>query len=120
MKTTLHLPPFSKAQVIRYCAVSGDDNPIHSDPQVIAKLGLRTFAVPGALALQSLESHIAKAVKPLKILKIECNFVNISYIDESFSLQLRHHLDASNPVLRFVLKNDASKIILMGSASIQP
>ena len=107
---------FSPSQIERYCSVSRDDNPIHTDEALVRAFGLEAVTVPGALLLQAAEDQLHKAGLIDLSTRLEVQLTDVVYAQETVAIATRVMRTAAGQAVRFsVLKADG-RIALFGAA----
>ncbi len=107
---------FSARDIERYCDISGDDNPIHTDQEFAQEHGLSSVTVPGAVLLQAAEDQLHKAGIVNLSTRLEVQFADIVYPDEFLSINTRSVRTEKGNVIRFMLMRDDRRIALIGAA----
>lgn len=67
--------PFDAAALTRYAEVSGDDNPLHLDDSVAAKIGLAAPPVHGMKLLASFEPMLKAWRADLQLVRLGAKFI---------------------------------------------
>ncbi len=70
-----HFGPFAREALARYAAVSGDDNPLHLDPNAAKAAGLAGASVHGMLMLSCFEPSIMRWRSDLFIARLSGKFL---------------------------------------------
>ncbi len=67
----------------RYAAVSGDDNPIHLDPELARRAGLPAPPVHGMLLMSRFVPALAIWRPDLALIRLSSKFLRPIYVDET-------------------------------------
>ncbi|MGD0635084.1 MAG: MaoC family dehydratase [Beijerinckiaceae bacterium] len=67
--------PFTAEAVVAYAQASGDDNPLHFDPDIAARAGLERPPVHGMLIMGCFEPYIGAWRPEAKIVKLSAKFI---------------------------------------------
>jgi acyl dehydratase len=67
--------PFPMEALVRYAAVSGDDNPLHLDPAIARAAGLAAPPVHGMLMMSCFEPALASWRPDLRIARLSGKFL---------------------------------------------
>ena len=66
----------TRADLVRYAAASGDDNPIHQDEQVAASVGLPGVIAHGMYTLALAARAVAEWTDGAEVVELGCKFTN--------------------------------------------
>jgi acyl dehydratase len=91
---------FSQSDVARYVALSGDTNPIHSDPAEAAQLGLAAPIVPGLLLIATMQPSCAAALPELALKSLRARFMAPLCVGEPFRIALQMRATTAEGDLR--------------------
>ena len=80
---------FSQRQVNRYLALSGDGNPIHSDPDEARSLGLPRPIVPGLLLVSTIQPDCAQALPDARLRNLKVRFLAPLCVQDSCHIALQ-------------------------------
>jgi acyl dehydratase len=114
--------PFDREAVERYAIVSGDDNPLHLDPDVARAAGLPEIPVQGLLMLSCFEPYILDWRSDLCIARLNCKFLNPIYVGEGIRLFGRVVGRRGTPrpevVLRLIARAPSEIPAIVGEATV--
>ncbi len=79
----------TQAQTDRYLALSGDGNPIHSDPEAARALGLSAPVVPGVLLLSLVQPAVEAAFPGARLAMLKCRFMAPLEMGDPFRIALQ-------------------------------
>ncbi len=106
--------PFAPADVEAYAAASGDDNPLHADPALAARVGLERPPIHGMLLVGCLEPFLAAWRPGTTLARLSAKFIRPVLVGEAVAVsgkvvQLRGDAQA---VLRLTVKRGADLVCL--------
>ena len=114
--------PFDRKALERYASVSGDDNPLHLDPDVAAAAGLPDIPVHGLLMLSCFEPYILDWRSDLCIARVSCRFLNPVFAGEGIRLfgRVVSRRDTPRPelVLRLIAHAPKDVPAIVGEATV--
>lgn len=90
----------SQTQVDRYQALSGDDNPIHSDTAVALSLGLPRPIVPGLLLVSAIQPLCEQALPKVSPLGLKIRFLAPLCVQNTFHIAVQSRGVAADGNLR--------------------
>ena len=102
--------------VRRFCAVTGDDNPIHTTVEAARAAGFETVVVPGLLLMGLFSRALSHWEATAKVEDLQIKFVHPVLIDRAFVLQ--GHVAMNNDgydILRLTAR-DARTLFAIGEA----
>jgi len=105
-------------QALRYAAASGDDNPIHTDPEVARKAGLPGCILHGLCALAFAQRDLidhACAGDPGRLVSLSTRFTGMVFLGETLQFEVR----GSGPELGFTTLNSKGRPVLIGRAEVR-
>ena len=80
---TCRYGPFETADVVAYAAASGDDNPLHTDPDIAARAGLERPPVHGMLLMGCFDPFLAAWRPGTTVVKLSAKFIRPVLIGEA-------------------------------------
>ncbi|HMF07262.1 MAG TPA: MaoC family dehydratase [Methylocella sp.] len=114
--------PFDRRALERYAIASGDDNPLHLDPEVAAALGLPDTPVHGLLMLSCFEPYILEWRPDLFIARLSCKFLNPLFAGEGIRLSGRvvSRKDTPRPelILRLFARGSGDTPVIVAEAAV--
>lgn len=114
------LKPCSMDDLRRYAAASGDDNPIHLDPELARQAGLPGPPVHGMLLLSRFVPALAIWRPDLALIRLSGKFLRPICVEESGELSGRiAQIAAGTPtkyMLRLMLHNEKRELALVAEA----
>jgi acyl dehydratase len=114
------LPGITSAAVEAYLTASGDDNPLHRDPELARAAGLAGVPVPGMLVLAQLGEYLGHWPECRRIIALSGRFVSPVLVGRPIRLEARIvALDAAADVatLRLTAAQD-ERLALLGEARL--
>jgi acyl dehydratase len=134
--TTLELPqvgekfaaqpfkPCGMDDLRRYAAASGDDNPIHLDPELARRVGLPAPLVHGMLLMSRFVPALTIWRPDLALIRLSSKFLRPIFIDEPGELsgrvaQITPGDSSGKPtkfLLRLMMHNEKRELALVGEA----
>jgi acyl dehydratase len=115
--------PFGREALVRYAAVSGDDNPLHLDPAAAKAAGLAGPPVHGMLMLSCFEPVIMGWRRDLFITRLSAKFLRPVLAGEGIRVLgrvLRSDGDASPElILRLTARGPDDAIVILAEAAVQ-
>lgn len=118
------LGPFLAEALIRYAEVSGDDNPLHTDPALAARAGLAAPPVQGMLMMGALEPELLQWQPQLSLTRLAVKFVRPVLAGEAITLSARvvkrREAPAPEITLRLMAHNDARDMVMLAEATLKP
>lgn len=119
------VPPLDGAAIAAYVAMSGDDNPLHTDPELARRAGLDGVPVPGLLVMAIMAHGIEAFVSTLSpvgtVMGLRTRFVSPAYAGAELVLTGRVvALDtgAGTAVVRLVM-SEGARPVAMGEATLR-
>ncbi|MEZ4317510.1 MAG: MaoC/PaaZ C-terminal domain-containing protein [Myxococcota bacterium] len=110
--------PVSADQAVRYAAASGDDNPIHTDPDTAKKAGLPGCILHGlctlAFAQRDLIARVADG-DPARLASLSTRFTGMVFPGET----LRMDVWAGGSEVSFTTMNAKGRPVLVGRAEVR-
>ena len=107
----------SQRQIDRYVALSGDHNPIHSDPAEAASLGLPAAVVPGLLLLSAIQPDVTAVSPGAALSLLKCRFVAPLCASQAFSIALQSR---GPDRLRAYLLGDGARALAIADLQLSP
>ena len=116
--------PFAQEALARYAAVSGDDNPLHLDPEAAKAAGLAGPPVHGMLMLSCFEPLIMGWRRDLFISRLSAKFLRPVLAGQAFELSgrvMRVSAEVSpNIILRLMVHGHGGDLSLVAEATPRP
>ena len=114
--------PFDRDALARYAAVSGDDNPLHFDPDAARAAGLAGPLVHGMLMLSCFEPLIMRWRRDLFIARLSGKFLRPVLTGEGIRLSGRvvRRRDVPRPelTLRLIARAQNNDLAILGEAAV--
>ncbi len=116
--------PFGREALSRYAAISGDDNPLHLDPESARAAGLADTPVHGMLMLACFESFIKSWRHDLFVARLSAKFLRPVLAGESIRISGRVLRSRSAPhrelILRLFARTPNDDPAILGEAEVLP
>jgi acyl dehydratase len=114
--------PFDRDALARYAAVSGDDNPLHLDPNAARAAGLAGPPVHGMLMLSCFEPLIMRWRRDLFIARLSGKFLRPVLAGEGIRVSGRvmRRRDVPRPelTLRLIARAQNNDLAILGEAAV--
>jgi acyl dehydratase len=114
--------PFVREALARYAAVSGDDNPLHLDPNAARAAGLPGPPVHGMLILSCFEPLIVRWRRDLFIARLSGKFLRPVLAGEGIRVSGRvvRRRDVPRPelTLRLIARAQNNDLAILGEATV--
>ncbi len=114
--------PFDRDALARYAAVSGDDNPLHLDPNAARAAGLAGPPVHGMLMLSCFEPLIMRWRRDLFIARLAGKFLRPVLAGDSIRVSGRvmRRRDVPRPelTLRLIARAKNNDLAILGEAAV--
>jgi acyl dehydratase len=114
--------PFAREALARYAAVSGDDNPLHLNPEAAKAAGFAGLPVHGMLMLSCFESLIIRWRRDLFIARLSGKFLRPVLADEGMRVSGRvmRRRDSPRPELtvRLIARAQNNNLAILGEATV--
>lgn len=114
--------PFDREAVANYASVSGDDNPLHLDPDAAKAAGLAGLAVHGMLMLSCFETFIKDWRADLFIARLSAKFLQPVMAGEGIRMSGRVVRSRRDPrpelVLRLIARAPNNDPAILGEAEV--
>jgi len=114
--------PFTREALARYAAVSGDDNPLHLDPNAARAAGLAGPPVHGMLMLSCFEPLIMRWRRDLFIARLSGKFLRPVLAGEGIRVSGRvtRRRDVPRPelTLRLIARAQNNDLAILGEAAV--
>jgi acyl dehydratase len=114
--------PFDHKALERYALVSGDDNPLHLDPNAAMAAGLPDTPIHGLLMLSCFEPYISDWRSDLFIARLSCKFLTPVLAGAGISISGRVVSKRDTPrselVLRLVARAPDDTLAIVGEATV--
>lgn len=116
--------PFDRAALARYAIVSGDDNPLHLDPDIAKAAGLAAPPVHGMLMLSCFEPALMRWRPDLFIAGLTGKFLRPVLAGEGIRISgrvvRRQDMPAPKLVLRLIARGPNNDLAILGEATVLP
>jgi acyl dehydratase len=114
--------PFAREALARYAAVSGDDNPLHLDPNAARAAGLPGPPVHGMLILSCFEPLIVRWRRDLFIARLSGKFLRPVLAGEgirvSGRVMRRREVPRPELILRLTARAQNNDLAIVGEATV--
>jgi acyl dehydratase len=114
--------PFAREALARYAAVSGDDNPLHLDPNAARAAGLAGPPVHGMLLFSCFEPLIMRWRRDLFIARLSGKFLRPVLAGEgirvSGRVMRRRHVPRLELTLRLIARAQNNDLAILGEAAV--
>lgn len=114
--------PFDREALARYAAVSGDDNPLHLDPEAARAAGLPGPPVHGMLMLSCFEPLVMRWRRDLFVARLSCKFLRPVLAGESIRVSGRVMRSRDSPrpelILRLTARARNNDLAILGEAAV--
>jgi acyl dehydratase len=114
--------PFEQDALVRYAAVSGDDNPLHLDPEAAKAAGLAKPPVHGMLMLSCFEPFIMGWRNDLFIARLSAKFLRPVLAGEGIRLLGRVLRSRADPgpelILRLTACGPGGGLVILAEAAV--
>lgn len=114
--------PFAREALARYAAVSGDDNPLHLDPETARAAGLAGLPVHGMLMFSCFEPLIMQWRRDLFIARLSGKFLRPVLAGEGIRVSGRvmRRRDVPRPelTLRLIARAQNNDLAILGEAAV--
>jgi acyl dehydratase len=121
-KIGAHFGPFAREALGRYAAVSGDDNPLHLDPNAARAAGLAGMPIHGMLMLSCFEQLLMRWRRDLFIARLSGKFLRPVLAGEGIRVSGRvmRRRDVSRPelTLRLIARAQNNDLAIVGEATV--
>ncbi len=115
--------PFAQEALARYAAVSGDDNPLHLDPEAAKAAGLAGPPVHGMLMLSCFEPLIMGWRQDLFIARLSAKFLRPVLAGDGIRVMGRVLRSAWVPkaelILRLTARGRSDDLVILAEAVVQ-
>ncbi|MGA7656710.1 MAG: MaoC family dehydratase [Methylocella sp.] len=115
--------PFAQEALARYAAVSGDDNPLHLDPEAAKAAGLAGPPVHGMLMLSCFEPLIMGWRRDLFIARLSAKFLRPVLAGDGIRVMGRVLRSAWVPkpelILRLTARGRSDDLVILAEAVVQ-
>ena len=106
-------------QVRRYAALSGDDNPIHVDPEAARSVGLAEPVIQGMLLMGLADTALAGWLPEARVAKLSTRFALPVPVGADVAITGRVvKVDASGATLRILIKDGTGRMVAMAEAVV--
>ncbi|QBR71393.1 hypothetical protein CU048_08995 [Beijerinckiaceae bacterium] len=116
--------PFDRTALARYAEVSGDDNPLHLDPDVAKAVGLAAPPVHGMLMLSCFEPALRAWRPDLFIAGLSAKFLRPVLAGEAIRISgrvvRRQDLPTPKLMLRMIARGPNQDLAILGEATVLP
>lgn len=114
------IPGLSAEEIAEYSAVSGDDNPVHTDQQLAARLGLADVPVQGMFLMALVSGYTENWQHCKTVRKLSMRFVAPALANKSMTIAGKVMVlsrQSHTAIVRITLFQ-ADKLVAMGDADI--
>jgi acyl dehydratase len=115
--------PFAREALARYAAVSGDDNPLHLDPNAARAAGLAGPPVHGMLIFSCFEPLIMRWRRDLFIARLSGKFLRPVLAGEgirvSGRVMRRREIPRPELILRLTARARNNDLAILGEATVR-
>jgi acyl dehydratase len=115
-----HLDEIGINDVVGYLEIAGDDNPIHTDPEMAHLAGLDDVPVPGMQVMGIVAGMLERWVHTGEVRRLNVNFVSPVFVGGELTTAGRVvalDLEAKRAIIR-VSARQSGRITVMGEAEI--
>ena len=116
--------PFEQHHLAAYAQASGDDNPLHLDPEVARRVGLPAPPVHGMLAMSCLAPAIAAWRGDLRLARLAAKFVQPLLAGDPLEISGRvvQVQGGGEPcaVMRLMAHGERRALVILAEASLVP
>lgn len=106
-------------QVQLYAALSGDDNPIHVDPEAARSVGLAEPVIQGMLLMGLADTALAGWLPEARVKKFATRFALPVPVGADVAITGRVvKVDASGATLRVLIKDGTGRMVAMAEAVV--
>jgi len=116
--------PIGGEALLRYAAVSGDDNPLHIDPALARQAGLEERPIHGMLMMGHFEPMILAWRPDVELISLSAKFLRPVLAGQSFELSGRviRVTGGENPsmILRLMVHAVGGDLSLVAEALLRP
>lgn len=114
-------PAFDAALIRTYAEISGDDNPLHTDPDVAGEAGFPAPLVHGMLVMAAFEPVLARWRPDLRIAHLSARFLQPLLAGEAAKISGRVvRADSGSATLRLTAQGNARVPSIIGEARLVP
>jgi 3-hydroxybutyryl-CoA dehydratase len=117
-KLPVHILRFDLADLRRYAAVSGDDNPIHLDVELARRAGLAAPPVHGMLLMGSFPPAIEAWRADLSLQRLSAKFLRPVFVGEGVEISGRVVEVGDGVLLRLLAHNERREIVVIAEAAL--
>jgi acyl dehydratase len=114
--------PFAREALARYAAISGDDNPLHLEPNAARAAGLAGIPVHGMLMFSCFEPLIMLWRRDLFIARLSGKFLRPVLAGEGIRVSGRvmRKRDVARPelILRLIARGPKNDLAIVGEATV--
>jgi acyl dehydratase len=114
--------PFTREALARFAAVSGDDNPLHLDPDVAKAAGLAGLPVHGMLMFSCFEPLIMGWRRDLFIARLSAKFLRPVLAGESIEVLGRvlrsERVPRPELILRLTARGPSDDLVILAEAAV--
>lgn len=114
------IPGLSAAEIAQYSLVSGDTNPIHTDPALAKKIGLDSVPVQGMFVMALVNNYLESWPHYSMTRKLHIRFVAPALADRSLLISAKVMVvskQTGTATLRILL-HQANKLVALGEADV--
>jgi acyl dehydratase len=119
---TQNFGPFAREALARYAAISGDDNPLHLEPNAARTAGLAQPPVHGMLMLSCFEQLLMRWRRDLFIARLSGKFLRPVLAGEgirvSGRVMRRREVPRPELILRLTARAQNNDLAIVGEATV--
>jgi acyl dehydratase len=116
--------PFGPERLARYAQASGDDNPLHLDPDVAAALGLEAPPIHGMLMMSCFEPALRRWRRDVVICRLSGKFLRPIFVGRSISVTGRVARAILEPrpelLVRLMAHGPNGDLAILAEATVRP
>ncbi len=113
--------PFAAADVAAYAAASGDDNPLHRDPELAGRAGLARPPIHGMLVMGCFEPYLRAWRPDIAVARLSAKFIRPVLTEEAIEVSAKVvRATAGEPaVLRITVRGEGGAIVCLAEAFVE-
>ncbi|MBZ0217973.1 MAG: MaoC family dehydratase [Fimbriimonadaceae bacterium] len=85
----LAIPVITQDQINAYLSASGDDNPLHTDPELARRIGLDGIPIPGMLVMALVSKFVQQWCYCRTVSKLTTRFISPVIVDGGIIIEAR-------------------------------
>ena len=111
----------SQPQVDAYALASGDDNPLHRDPEIARRAGLDRIPVPGLLLLAQIAEYLCRWPRCAAVSALSARFVGPVFVGDGVEIDGRVvAVDEAAVLTLRVTVRVGRQLAIVGEAIVRP